>query len=392
MPRLFADVSQSFIRYARLDVSATEQSALKEWGLVDDAVAVLVTTGKEIAVERVSKLRDSLTTTLVPLLADWQAAWKKAVEASDGLPTESEEKYMNLLTHVMMVKDSRLELEVRFLRCAGAFDHANRMFRQRWVPDAQSEADVDARALASDGMTKLYSSLCLRLRDLKAMRENGVAHLFPQAATSLLDIVINSPLDANAFCDAAVSSGEELVQAVRAEWSGQLDALTQSLSSWCPSWEVEAGGADFPTTEHLKALLTNKHYKELTPVANILDGMLKASSLLMRAGVSPIYTPQAVKAATSARDLGYTTTSLTICCFKAYVELPKITAGTKRAAEVATLCKARLLDTTHDKAPQIYDVVLLHACLCLHTQALSEKGFNVEHYKNISLKLASLEK
>ena len=91
MPRLFADVSQSFIRYARLDVSATEQSALKEWGLVDDAVAVLVTNGKEIAVERVSKLRDSLTTTLVPLLADWQAAWKKAVEASDGLPTESEE-------------------------------------------------------------------------------------------------------------------------------------------------------------------------------------------------------------------------------------------------------------------------------------------------------------
>ena len=44
---------------------------------------------------------------------------------------------MNLLTHVMMVKDSRLELEVRFLRCAGAFDHANRMFRPRWVPDAQ---------------------------------------------------------------------------------------------------------------------------------------------------------------------------------------------------------------------------------------------------------------
>ena len=28
MPRLFADVSQSFISYARLDVSATEQAAL----------------------------------------------------------------------------------------------------------------------------------------------------------------------------------------------------------------------------------------------------------------------------------------------------------------------------------------------------------------------------
>ena len=35
MPRLFADVSQSFICYARLHVSATEQAAWKEWGLVD---------------------------------------------------------------------------------------------------------------------------------------------------------------------------------------------------------------------------------------------------------------------------------------------------------------------------------------------------------------------
>lgn len=266
---------------------------------------------------------------------------------------------MNLLTHVMMVNDSRLELEVRFLRCAGAFEQANRMFRQRWVPDGQAEPNVDARAVASDGMTKLYSSLFLRLRDLKAMRENGVAHLFPQASTSPFDIVINSPVDANALCDAAVSSGEQLVQAAGAEWAAQLDTLTQSLASWCPSWEVEAGSADFPTKEHIKALLTNQMYKQLTPVANILDGMLKASSLLMRAGVSPIYTPQALKAATSARDIGYTTTSLTVCCFKAYVELPKITAGKSRAAEVAKLRKARLVDTTHNKQKYIDFVVLL---------------------------------
>ena len=95
-------------------------------------------------------------------------------------------------------------------------------------------------------------------------------------------------MDANALCDAAVSSGEQLVQAACAEWAAQLDTLTQSLSSWCPSWEVEAGSADFPTKEHIKALLTNPKYKQLTPVANMLDGMLKASSLLMRAGVPPI--------------------------------------------------------------------------------------------------------
>ena len=34
---------------------------------------------------------------------------------------------------------------------------------------------------------------------------------------------------------------------------------------------------------------------------------------------------------------------------------------------------------------------LLRACLCPHPQALSEKGFNVEYYKNIAIKLASLE-
>ena len=148
-------------------------------------------------------------------------------------------------------------------------------------------------------------------------------------------------MDANEICDAAIASGEEFVREAGAQWAAQLDTLTRPLASWCPSWEVEAGSADFPTKEHLKASLTNPKYKQLTPVASILDGMLKASSLLMKAGVSPIYSPQALKEATSARDLGYTTTSLTVCCFKAYVELPKITAGKRCAAEVAKLRKAR---------------------------------------------------
>ena len=60
--------------------------------LTDDAVAALVTSGKEFGVERLSKLRDSLTTTLAPLLTDWHDALRKAVEASDVLPTESEER------------------------------------------------------------------------------------------------------------------------------------------------------------------------------------------------------------------------------------------------------------------------------------------------------------
>ena len=39
----------------------------------------------------------------------------------------------------------------------------------------------------------------------------------------------------------------------------------------------------------------------------------------------------------------------------------------------------------------MYVVVFLRVCLSLHPQALTEKGFNVEDYKNIALKLASLE-
>jgi hypothetical protein len=319
MPRLFADVSLSFSCYASLQVSLTEQAALKDWGLLDDVVAQLVTTGKEFGLERVSKLRDSLTTTLVPLLAEWHDAWRMAVVECHGLPSESEETYTKLLSHVMMVKDSRLELEVRFLRCAGAFEQAHRMFRQRWVPDGQAEPNVDERAVTSDGMTKLYSSLFLRLRDLKAMVENGVAHLLPQASIDPFHIVMHAQVDATALSDAAVSSGEQLLQAAVAEWAAQFDSLTQSLASWCPPWEVEATSPDFPTKVHVNELLTNKKYGQLTPVANLLDGMLKASNMLMRAGVSPIYTPQAVKAATQARDIGYTTTSLTVCCFKAYV-------------------------------------------------------------------------
>jgi hypothetical protein len=323
---------------------------LKKWGCADDAVVALGTSGKKFGVERVSSLRDSLTATLSPLLTDWYVAWRKAVDSSAGLPTESEEPYKNLLTHVMMVKDSRLELEVRLLRCVSAFEQAHRMFRQRWEPDGQAQPNPDARAVASDGMTKLYSNLFLRLRDLKAMRENGVAHLFPRASTSPFDIVINSPLDANALCDAAIASGEQLVKAAGAEWAAQIDTATQSLASWRPSWEVEARSADFPTKEHLKALLTNPKYKQLTPVANILDGMTKASSLLVKAGVSPIFGPHALKEATPARDLGYNTTTLTVCCFKAYVELPNIAAGKSRAAEVGKLRKARQEYTTQNKA------------------------------------------
>ena len=250
----------------------------------------------------------------------------------------------------MLVKDSRLELEVRFLRCVGAFEQAHRMFRQRWVPGGQTEPNPDARAVTSEGMTMLYSNLFLRLRDLKAMRENGVAHLFPQASTSPFDIVLNAPVDANEICDRGIKSGEQLVQEAGAEWAAQLATLTQSLASWCPSWEVDAGSDDFPTKEHLKALLTNPKYKQLTPVANILDGMMKASSLLVKAGVSPIFGPHALKEATSARDLGYNTTTLTVCCFKAYVELPKIAAGKSRAAEVGKLRKARQEYTTQNKA------------------------------------------
>ena len=91
MPRLFADVSHAFRSYARLDTSATEQAALKKWGLFDDAVAALATSGKKFGVERVSLLRDSLTTAMGPLLTVWHGAWREAVEASDALPSESEE-------------------------------------------------------------------------------------------------------------------------------------------------------------------------------------------------------------------------------------------------------------------------------------------------------------
>jgi len=190
----------------------------------------------------------------------------------------------------------------------------------------------------------------LRLRDLKAMRGNGVEHLFPQASTSPFDIVLNAPVDANEICDRSIKSGEQLVQEAGAEWAAQLATLTQSLASWCPSWEVDAGSDDFPTKEHLKALSTNPKYKQLTPVANILDGMIKASSLLVKAGVSPIFSLHALNEATSARDLGCTTTSLTVCCFKAYVELPNIAAGKSRAAEAGKLRKARQEYTTQNKA------------------------------------------
>jgi hypothetical protein len=48
MPRIFADVSLSSSCYARLQVSATEQAALKEWGLVDDVCGCIGDEGEGV--------------------------------------------------------------------------------------------------------------------------------------------------------------------------------------------------------------------------------------------------------------------------------------------------------------------------------------------------------
>lgn len=339
-PNDFADVSSAFRQYAMLRMPASMQDALGAWGLAAEAVTALVDSGTELCGgTRVRKLRDSLVTTLKPLWVDWRQAFYTALEVGGELPSEVSEMYSSLLHHIDLTGDVRLEMEARFMQCFGLFECAFKKLKKRWAPDGQLEPSADDRSLASEGMKEAYSELFLRLRDLKGMQDNGVEKLFPKAATSDFGIVVNEHMDAKAAVDAAVASGEHLAQSACREWCSQLKALTDSLAAWCPGWQAEAACDDFPNRDRVKSLLTNPHYKQLTPVANVVDSMLKAAHALVRGGVSPIFAPELVKAGTTARDLAYATTSLTVCVFRLYVELPKIQAAKTRAAEAAKLRK-----------------------------------------------------
>lgn len=89
-----------------------------------------------------------------------------------------------------------------------------------------------------------------------------------------------------------------------------------------------------------KELLTNPSYKQLSPVANIVDGMLKSAASVVSSGGPPVFAPDVLKRAATTRDLAWATTSLTYCVFQLFVAFPKIMAASQKAKEAKKLKEA----------------------------------------------------
>jgi hypothetical protein len=82
----------------------------------------------------------------------------------------------------------------------------------------------------------------------------------------------------------------------------------------------------------------NPKYKVLAPMGNLVAESLKVSSNFMRSGCPPTFPANLIKEATTAKDLAFSTTSLTYCLSKLYVTIPqKCKTETARSTEAAAL-------------------------------------------------------
>ena len=90
-----------------------------------------------------------------------------------------------------------------------------------------------------------------------------------------------------------------------------------------PVWEPASGASDFPCKALVKELISNPHYKELTPAANSVGSMLGANSAVVKAGLTPLYSPQDQKTGSTLRSLAFNTLSLTYAVYNIFVMLPK---------------------------------------------------------------------
>lgn len=181
---------------------------------------------------------------------------------------------------------------------------------------------------------------------LRAVLEAGAAQAFNRdLGWGEFDVVECEDVENQA--KELLTGASSLSDEIRGRWTSQVESLAKTLASWCPPWEVEAPGDDFPSKERVKSLVLNPDYKSLAPTANKLNEMLSRASALVIGGMPPVFTPEVLKNATTARDLGYSTMSLTYMVFKLLVEFPKLKdldAKRKEAAKLREALKAKQFD------------------------------------------------
>jgi hypothetical protein len=144
-------------------------------------------------------------------------------------------------------------------------------------------------------------------------------------------------LDAKVFTEEQLAYCRKALDEIYATWRVDLTGLTAVVSSWCPSWQPFVRSNDLLKPDLVKQLLQNPQYPKITPGANMLDVMLNTARALQRDTFGCVFSAEDVKAAVTARDLGYDTVSLTYTLHVLTTKLPGLATQKEKIAEISTL-------------------------------------------------------
>jgi hypothetical protein len=342
----FSDLAVKYCKFKALVVQEGDWALIHECN-VSDATTIKL---KKLVVDAVSSqyvnvLLADLRSRVTVLYTAWSAAFVKAVtEPRDSHAPEFQE-FTDLRDATTSLGDHRLSKQIEFLDAVGRVEAAQNNFEAAW-----SAADTEeARSIVNTGT--VFSKLSSAVKPLRVMMQNGVLKgLFEDEVTwGHFDIVETMP-HAAVIVETVVMECDGLLTSARDAWAAHAEQAVKCLVDWCPAWEVEKDRPEFPTNEIVKLLLLNKHYPNLTPLGNKLDDILKACSTMVRGGCPPIFTAELLKRSANARDLAYSTTSLTYCVHKLIVQLPKQQCIANRARQAKEL-KAALAEKNFHPPP-----------------------------------------
>jgi hypothetical protein len=218
---------------------------------------------------------------LMKRFMEWQADFGTAL-LENGVSADDSPLYMELMADCEAIGDSRLVLQLKFISSFGRFEQAGRAFEQVWRPAAGEDINEDARSIIVKDIRQKFEDLALASKKVRAMHENGLKEIFGDCAA--YGCFVFHDVDAPAVAEAGLAHCDSMASDARSAWALNLKMLCGKLADWCPNWQAESKAENFPSKDRIKTLLTNPHYKELTPGANMVADMLSAHGTLVHNG------------------------------------------------------------------------------------------------------------
>jgi hypothetical protein len=335
----FSALAVKFRKFKALVVLESDWALIHECNVSDATtiklkLLVVAATSSQYVKVLITELRSRVT----DLYTAWHAAFIKAVTEPKNSDAPELQEYTDLRDASTSLGDHRLSKQLEFLDALGRSEAAQITFETAW-----SAADTEeARSIMNIGT--VFTKLSSTAKPLRVMIQNGVLKgLYEDDGTWGHFDIVEAVDNAADIVEQVVTRSDGLLTQARDAWAAHAEQAVKCLVDWCPAWEVEKDRPEFPTKEMVKLLLLNKHYPDLTPLGNKLDDILKASSTMVRGGCPPIFSPELLKRSANARDIAYSTTSLTYCVHKLIVQLPKQLCIATRARQAKEL-KAALAE------------------------------------------------